>query len=97
VPLIIICPQQHTERLRALADETVIAEQGVSQPLIEAISKLAADPENQNPTTPVLAVLLPTEAGDGVNSECGENGQFTGEIETPRFAAPQGRARIATC
>jgi len=52
VPLIIICPQQHTERLRALADETVIAEQGVSQPLIEAISKLAADPENQNPTTP---------------------------------------------
>lgn len=49
VPLIVICSQEDESRLRALADAIVLAEQGVSQPLIEAISQLAGAPDNESP------------------------------------------------
>jgi len=42
-PLIIICSQHDQERLRGLASEIVLAEHGVSQPLVEAISKVAGE------------------------------------------------------
>jgi len=41
-----ICTADEQPQFRSLADEIVIAEHGVSQPLIEAISKLAGEPED---------------------------------------------------
>jgi CheY-like chemotaxis protein len=49
VPLIVICSQEDEPRLRALSDAIVFAEQGVSEPLIEAISQLAGAPDNESP------------------------------------------------
>ena len=46
MPLVIICSQDEEQRFARLADQTVRAEEGVSQPLIEAISRLAGDPED---------------------------------------------------
>jgi len=48
VPLIVICSQDDEPRLRALSHATILAEHGVSQPLLEAISRLAGDSENGN-------------------------------------------------
>lgn len=46
LPLVMICTADEQPQFRSLADEIVIAEHGVSQPLIEAISKLAGEPED---------------------------------------------------
>ena len=52
-PLILICSYDAQQRLRPLADRIVIAEHGVSQPLIEAVFELAGDPEPElNPAAP---------------------------------------------
>jgi CheY-like chemotaxis protein len=45
VPLIVICARDDASRFKAIADRIVLAEQGVSQPLLEAISALAGDPD----------------------------------------------------
>ena len=47
IPLIIICSYEDQQRFRPLADAVVIAEHGVSQPLIEAIFRLAGDPDEE--------------------------------------------------
>jgi DNA-binding response OmpR family regulator len=44
-PLIVICSDDEQPRFQALAHQVVTAEDGVSQPLIEAIFKLAGDPD----------------------------------------------------
>ena len=44
-PLILICSYDAQQRLRPLADRVVVAEHGVSQPLIEAVFEFAGDPE----------------------------------------------------
>jgi len=49
-PMIVICTQEDEPRLRALADAILFADQGVSQPLVEAISRLAGAPENESPS-----------------------------------------------
>ncbi len=46
LPLVMICTADEKSQFRSLADEVVIAEHGVSQPLIEALSKLAGEPED---------------------------------------------------
>lgn len=43
VPLIVICSHEEQQQFRSLADEVVVAEHGVSQPLIEAILRVAGD------------------------------------------------------
>ena len=45
MPLVIICADSATEqeRFRHLADEIVIAQQGLSQPLIDAVSRVVAE------------------------------------------------------
>ena len=45
-PLIVICSYLEKPQFDKIADEVVIAEHGVSQPLLEAVSKLAGDPED---------------------------------------------------
>jgi DNA-binding NarL/FixJ family response regulator len=45
VPLIIICQEDDRARFNGLGDATVVSEQGVSQPLMEAIFRLAGDPD----------------------------------------------------
>lgn len=45
LPLIIICAYTEHAEFRILAEEVIIAEHGVSQPLVEAISKVAGEPE----------------------------------------------------
>jgi CheY-like chemotaxis protein len=45
VPLIVICGRDDQSRLQLIADRIVLAEQGVSQPLLEAVSALAGDPD----------------------------------------------------
>ena len=45
LPLVIICAYTEHAEFRTLAEEVIIAEHGVSQPLVEAISKLAGEPE----------------------------------------------------
>jgi len=44
-PLILICSYESQKLLRPLADRVIIAEHGVSQPLIEAVFECAGDPE----------------------------------------------------
>ena len=46
MPLIVICSYLEKPQFDQVADEVVIAEHGVSQPLLEAVSKLAGDPED---------------------------------------------------
>ena len=45
LPLIILCTEGERLQFRKLADEVVIAEDGLSQPLIEAISRLGGEPD----------------------------------------------------
>jgi CheY-like chemotaxis protein len=44
-PLIVICTASEQSELQNLCDALVLAEDGISQPLLEAISKLADGPE----------------------------------------------------
>ena len=44
--MIVICSYLEKPQFDKIADEVVIAEHGVSQPLLEAVSKLAGDPED---------------------------------------------------
>ncbi|HJX00422.1 MAG TPA: hypothetical protein VJ453_09680 [Terriglobales bacterium] len=46
LPLIIICSYTEQLEFQKIADEVVIAEHGVSQPLIEALTKVAGEPED---------------------------------------------------
>ena len=43
VPLIVICAPGNESRFQPIADRILLAEQGVSQPLLEAVSALAGD------------------------------------------------------
>lgn len=45
VPLIVICARGDESRFQTLADRIVLAEQGVSQPLLEAVLAVAGDPD----------------------------------------------------
>jgi DNA-binding NtrC family response regulator len=45
VPLIVICARGDEARFQRLADRIVLAEQGVSQPLLEAVLAVAGDPD----------------------------------------------------
>lgn len=44
LPVVVICPQPEQERFQKLADATVPAEFGISQPLIETIANCAGEP-----------------------------------------------------
>jgi CheY-like chemotaxis protein len=46
LPLVILCAADEQERFLSLAEKLVVAEHGVSQPLIEAISSVAGEPED---------------------------------------------------
>ena len=46
LPLIVICTESEQAQFENLADALVLAEDGISQPLIEAISRLAEGPES---------------------------------------------------
>jgi DNA-binding response OmpR family regulator len=45
LPLVIICAADDQHRFAGLAQAVVVAEDGVSQPLMEAIFSLAGDPD----------------------------------------------------
>ncbi|HVH85779.1 MAG TPA: hypothetical protein VM912_03590 [Terriglobales bacterium] len=46
LPLIVLCSAAEQRQFQSLADETVIAEHGVSQPLLQAISRAAGGPDD---------------------------------------------------
>ena len=47
VPLVIICEHEEQRSFHELADKVVVAEHGVSQPLMEAIFQVAGDPDRE--------------------------------------------------
>jgi CheY-like chemotaxis protein len=50
LPLVILCTEDEQERFQRLAEKLVVAEHGVSQPLIEAISIVAGEAEEMPPS-----------------------------------------------